>query len=92
MNWVDMVAFEELGGPVFFDDMRALLAAFGSSDRAEVEFRAHEIYRKAKALGRRDVGNAAASVVAAYRQAVGRHGERVAVEWLAAVNGFAVPD
>jgi hypothetical protein len=72
--------------------MRALLAAFESSERAEVEFRAHAIYLRAKALGRKDIGNAAASVVAAYRQAVGRHGERIAVEWLAAVNGFAAPN
>ena len=77
-------------GP-FTDDMRALLRAWAVAERAEVEFRAHVIHVTARRLGRREVANAAASLVAAYRLTAGTHGKAVALEQLCMRTGFKSP-
>jgi hypothetical protein len=74
------------------DDMRALLHAFMAGDHEEVEFRASRVHLRATQLGRIEIANAAASVVAAHRSRIGLHVTRVAVQWLAELTGFAMPD
>jgi hypothetical protein len=74
--------------PPFFDDMQALLAAFDAHDDSEVEFRAHLIHERARARHESAVGNAAASVVSAYRCTFDMRVRRVAVDCLASELGI----
>jgi hypothetical protein len=78
-------------GP-FAADMESLALALSDGDHAEVEFSAHRVYLAAKALGRTEVANAAANVVAAYR-IVGAEAARGGVLYrLACLTNCALPD
>jgi hypothetical protein len=76
----------------FVEDMDVLIRAFHENEYAEVEFRAHRVYLSAKRLGRLEVANAAATVVAAYRLSAARGSQLQAVDWLARLTNAAMRD
>jgi hypothetical protein len=80
-----------MDGP-FDQDMRNLICAVTEGDHSEVEFCAYRVHRSAKALGRIEVANAAADVVAAYR-IVGAGAARCGpLDVLARMTNWAIPE